>query len=93
MSNEHYYQYAFSQTDCRVRDAGPGVDPRFEIELVCSGPIAAVASRVGLDQFDVEKLQGKTAEDVSWLNQVAVRHNDIIRKAAQTFLLHLANNF
>ncbi|HLA83512.1 MAG TPA: GvpL/GvpF family gas vesicle protein, partial [Thermoguttaceae bacterium] len=49
-----------------------------------AGPIAAVASRVGLDQFDVEKLEGKTAEDIRWLNQVAVRHNDIIRQAARS---------
>ena len=84
MSNEHYYQYAFSQTDCRVQGIGPGIDPRFEIELVCSGPIAAVVSRVGLDQFDVEKLQGKTAEDIRWLNHVALRHNEIIHKAADS---------
>jgi hypothetical protein len=82
MSDEHYYQYAFSQADCRVEGIGPGVDPRFDIELIPTGPIAAVASRVGLDQFDVEKLEGRSAEDIHWLNQVAVRHNEIVRQAA-----------
>ncbi len=84
MSDEHYYQYAFSQADCRVEGIGPGVDPRFEVELIPTGPIAAVASRIGLDQFDVEKLQGETAENIRWLNEVAVRHNDIIRQAAES---------
>ena len=82
MNDAHYYQYAFAQTDCRTQDIGPGVDPRFDVELVCCGPIAAVVSRVGLDRFDVEKFQGKTAEDISWLNQVAIRHNEIITLAA-----------
>ena len=82
MNDQHYYQYGFARPDCSVREIGPGVDPRFEVELVRNASIAAVASRVGLDRFDVEKLQGKTAEDISWLNQVAIRHSEIVRQAA-----------
>ncbi|OHB66460.1 MAG: hypothetical protein A2V70_02685 [Planctomycetes bacterium RBG_13_63_9] len=84
MSDQHYYQYAFARPGCSVQAIGPGVDPRFEVEVVCDGPIAAVASRVGLDRFDVKKLQGETAEDIGWLNQVAIRHHEIVRQAAES---------
>ncbi len=84
MSEQHYYQYAFARPGCAVRGIGPGVDPRFEVEVVCDGPIAALASRVGLDRFDVKKLQGETVEDIDWLNQVAVRHHEIVRRAAES---------
>ena len=82
MNDPCYCQYAFAQPDCRVEEIGPGVDPRFNVELVCEGPIAAVTSRVGLDQFAPERLQGKTAEDIQWLGKVAARHNEIICQAA-----------
>jgi hypothetical protein len=83
MSDLHYYQYAFAQSDCRVQAACPGVDPRFEVELLCEGPIAAAVSRVGLDQFDPSRLEGTTPEDVAWLSQIATRHNDIICQLAK----------
>jgi hypothetical protein len=82
MSDPHYCQYAFTRSDCRLPPIGAGVDPRFEIELVREGAVAAVSSRVGLDQFDPSRLQGNTAEDVRWLSQIAARHDEIIRQAA-----------
>ncbi len=82
MSDLCYCQYAFAQPECRVREIGPGVDPHFNVELIREGPIAAVVSRVGLDQFDPERLQGATAEDIQWLGKVAARHNEIICQAA-----------
>jgi hypothetical protein len=82
MNDLCYCQYAFAQPICRVQEIGPGVDPHFHVELICEGPIAAVVSRVGLDQFDPERLQGKTAEDIQWLGKVAARHNEIICQAA-----------
>ena len=51
MSDLCYCQYAFAQPECRVQEIGPGVDPHFNVELIREGPIAAVTSRVGLDQF------------------------------------------
>lgn len=84
MSDHHYYQYAFARPGCSVQEIGPGVDPRFDVEVICDGPIGAVASRVGLDRFDVRKLQGETAEDIGWLNQVAIRHDEIVRQAAKS---------
>ena len=67
---------------CRTEGIGPGVDPRFAVELIREGQIAAVISRVGLDQFAPERLEGKTAEDVEWLGRIATRHHEIICQAA-----------
>jgi hypothetical protein len=82
MNDLCYCQYAFAQPRCRVDEIGPGVDPHYNVELVCDGPIAAVISRVGLEQFSPERLQGKTPEDMQWLGEVAARHNAIICHAA-----------
>jgi hypothetical protein len=82
MNDLRYCQYAFAQPKCRVKEIGPGVDPHFHVELIREGPIAAVVSRVGLDQFDPERLQGKKAEDIQWLGKIAARHNEIICQAA-----------
>jgi hypothetical protein len=84
MCDQHYYQYAFARADCCIAEIGAGIDPRFDVELICNGPVAAVASRIGLDQFDLAKLQGNTATDVTWLGQVATRHNEIICQAARS---------
>jgi hypothetical protein len=82
MSDLCYCQYAFALPECRVQEIGSGVDPHFHVELIREGPIAAVTSRVGLDEFAPERLQGKTAEDLRWLGEVAARHNEIICQAA-----------
>ena len=82
MNDLNYYQYAFTQPNCRVQAIGPGVDSRFDVELICEGSVAAVASRIGPDRFDSEKLQGRTAEEIRWLGEVAARHNQIICEAA-----------
>jgi hypothetical protein len=84
MSDLCYCQYAFTQPECRVQEIGPGVDPRFDVELIREGPIAALASRVGFDEFAPERLQGTTAEDIQWLGKVAARHNEIICRAASS---------
>src|SRR3990172_9502533 len=84
MSDPCYCQYAFAKPECRVQEIGPGVDPRFHVELIREGPIAAVISRVGLEQFASERFQGKTAEDIQWLGRIAARHNEIICQAAST---------
>jgi hypothetical protein len=82
MNERCYCQYAFTKPECQVKEIGAGVDPRFGVELIGEGPIAAVVSRVGLDQFAPERLQGQTAEDIRWLGTIAARHNEIICQAA-----------
>jgi len=100
--DEHYCLYALTWADCpadhdheymvpdMVPDFGLGVDPRFPVELVRYGRLAAVTSRVGLQSslagapagFDLAKLQEGTA-DLPWLSKVAVRHNEIIATVAR----------
>ncbi len=80
--DEHYCLYALTRADCPANGFGPGVDSRFPVELVRYGRLAAVTSRVGLDQFDLAKLQEGTA-DFPWLSKVAVRHNEIIVAVAR----------
>jgi hypothetical protein len=84
MSELCYCQYAFAAPHCRVQEIGPGVDPQYAVELLCEGPIAALISRVSLEQFAPERLAGQTAEDIQWLGKIAARHNDIICQAART---------
>jgi len=79
--NEHHYLYAIVWADRSLPPLGPGVDARFAVESVPCGQVAALASRVGLDRFDLAKLQEGTA-DVKWLSDLAVRHNAIVSEAA-----------
>ncbi len=75
--NAHYYLYALTCGGCLSDPLGSGVDPRFPVEILACGQTTAIASRVGLDQFDVRKLECDNT-DVNWLSQVALRHNQII---------------
>jgi hypothetical protein len=50
--------------------------------LAPCGQLGALASRVGLDLFDLTKLQAGTT-DVPWLSDVAVRHSAILTEAAK----------
>ena len=50
--------------------------------LVPCGSLTAISSLVGLDRFDVRKLEEGTA-DVEWLAGVATRHNAILSAAAR----------
>jgi hypothetical protein len=79
--DEHYYLYALTRIGCEINLLSRGVDPRFPVEIVACAQTAALASRVGLDQFDLKKLERENT-DVNWLSQVAIRHNQIISDAA-----------
>ncbi len=79
--NENYYLYALTRGGCQAGPLGQGVDPRFPVEIVPCNQTSGVASRVGLDQFDIRKLE-RDNTDVNWLSQVAIRHNQVISDAA-----------
>ncbi|MGD0517279.1 MAG: GvpL/GvpF family gas vesicle protein [Thermoguttaceae bacterium] len=80
--NEHYYLYALTRGDCPADSLGQGVDPRFPVEIVPCRQTSGVASRVGLDKFDVRKLESGST-DVNWLSEVAIRHNQILSDLAR----------
>ena len=84
MHDRRYYLYAMTWANCSAADFGPGVDPRFAVELTQCGPLAALTSRVGLDRFDIGKLQAGSA-DVRWLSEVAVRHHEVVAKLAESW--------
>ena len=79
--DDPYYLYALTRAgavpQAESDDVGPGIDPRYPVALIPYGRLAALVSRVGLDIFDVAKLQAGTA-DIQWLSQIAVRHHEII---------------
>ncbi len=77
--DELHYVYALTRAGSSATDLGPGVDPRYGVEVLSSGRIAAAASLVGLDQFDLAKIQEGSA-DVAWLGRVALRHNAIVQQ-------------
>ena len=83
MSDRCFYQYAFALPEAAARQVGAGVDPRFNVEWIVGDGVAAMFSVVGSDFFDVKKLEGKTAEDIVWLQQVAMRHSEIVCEAAR----------
>ncbi len=80
--NEHRYLYGIAWANCPLPPLGAGVDARFPVESAQSGRLVALASRVGLDRFDLAKLQAGTT-DVPWLRDVAVRHSAILTEAAK----------
>ena len=80
--DELYYLYALTRADCPPLDRAKGVDPRYEVEMIRCGRIAGLTSRVGLDDFDLTKMQEGTA-DLKWLSRIALRHNEIVHQLAE----------
>ena len=83
MNPKYYYAYGFTWSAHPLDDLGVGVDSRYELEPVCCGAVAAVASQVGLDRFDPSKLEQGTA-NLPWLSEVAIAHNRIVCQLAQS---------
>lgn len=82
MSGEHVYLYAVALSNDPCQRLGVGVDPRFPVDLVYFEHLAAICSRVGLDQFDVSRFQAESRQDAEWLSRVAVRHDEIVTAAS-----------
>ena len=61
--NEYYYLYAITWAKVVPQGLPPGVDPRFPVEIVPSGQVAAWPATMGLDQFHPEWLQAESADD------------------------------
>lgn len=61
-------------------DAGISVDPAHEVELLTEGPLAAVASRVSLEEFDQERLPERL-NDPAWLERKIRAHEQVLERA------------
>jgi hypothetical protein len=79
--HEAFCLYALTRGDASAESLGAGVDSRYPVERIRYGRLAALTSRVGLDAFDLTRLEAGTP-DVEWLGRVALRHNEIIAAAA-----------
>jgi hypothetical protein len=57
-----------------------GVDPRFELEWIESGDLAALVSRVPRAEFSAERLRANL-NDLVWLERVARSHEGVLETA------------
>lgn len=57
-----------------------GVDPRFEVQSSTEGPLSAVVSRVGLEEFGADALR-QNLEDLPWLERTARAHDAVLARA------------
>jgi hypothetical protein len=57
-----------------------GVDPRKEVVVLAEGPVAGIASRVSLDEFDEAALAERLA-DAAWLEEKIRAHERVVDAA------------
>ena len=60
-----------------------GADPAHPVELVRDGDLAALVSRVPLDEFGAEPLRDNL-NDLAWLERVARAHESVLEAAVST---------
>ena len=59
------------------------VDPRYGIELLEYGPLAALVSRVPVSEYEEAPLQQRL-EDLDWLEQAIRAHESVVEQALTT---------
>jgi hypothetical protein len=64
-------------------DFGSSVDPSHGVELVAEGPVAAVATRVSLEEFDEAHLPERL-NDAAWLESKIRAHEQVLERALET---------
>jgi hypothetical protein len=75
--------YAYGVVPARAElalDGLVGVDPQFGVDVMRSGDVAAVASRVRLSQFGAAALE-QNLEDRAWLERTARAHDAVVTRA------------
>jgi Gas vesicle synthesis protein GvpL/GvpF len=61
-------------------DPGVSIDPAHEVELLTEGPLAALASRVSLEEFDEAHLP-ELLNDPAWLERKIRAHEQVLEHA------------
>jgi len=76
-----WYVYGVVSASTRSSDltSGPSVDPAHEVELLVEGPLAAVASRVSLAEFD-EPAIAENLADPGWLEEKIRAHEQVLER-------------
>jgi gas vesicle protein GvpL/GvpF len=60
-------------------DAGISVDPAHGVELLTEGPLAALASKVSMEEFDEERLPERL-NDPAWLERKIRAHEQVLER-------------
>ena len=74
-----YGVVATARAPARV-DAGISIDPAHEVELLTEGPLAALASRVSLEEFDEARLPDRL-NDPAWIERKIRAHEQVLEHA------------
>ena len=76
-----WYLYGVVAADAspNVETAGLAVDPAHDVELLTEGPLAGVASRVSLEEFDEAALPERLGDAV-WLEQKIRAHEQVLER-------------
>jgi hypothetical protein len=77
-----WYLYGVVPSGAEVPGA-TAVDPRHEVVALREGPVAALASRVSLDEFDEAVLPERLA-DAEWLEEKIRSHEQVLESALAT---------
>jgi hypothetical protein len=73
-----WYVYGVVAADQAVPEVRlPGVDPQHEVTTLREGGVAAVVSRVPLEDFDEDRLRERLA-DMEWLERTARAHEEVL---------------
>jgi hypothetical protein len=74
-----YGVVAADEAGLTIDAEGAAVDPAHGVELVAEGPLAGVASRVSLDEFDDATLPERLG-DAAWLEQKIRAHEQVLER-------------
>ena len=77
-----YYVYGVVYGDEETPDELAGVDSRYSTSLVEEHGLAAIVSRVPMDEFGEERLR-ENLNDVEWLEEKARAHEDVLDAALE----------
>jgi hypothetical protein len=75
-----WYLYGIVAADTEAPAKAPSVDPENEVVSLAEGPVAALASRVSLVEFDEETLPQRLA-DAEWLEEKIRAHEQVLEAA------------
>jgi Gas vesicle synthesis protein GvpL/GvpF len=75
-----YGVVAAGESTPKLDAEGIAVDPDHDVELVTEGPLAGLASRVSLDEFDEATLPERLG-DAAWLEQKIRAHEQVLERA------------
>jgi hypothetical protein len=74
--------YCVARSDDPLPDGTAGVDARYATERVEHGGLAALVSRVSIDEFGEEPLRANL-NDLGWLERVARSHEAVLERALE----------